>query len=140
MLNDPIFLLIPTPEMNFNKKNSWNVSRGAKMHDMFGQTGLDDDKISLKTYLEEKILEDLNDKKPFGVGYIPEDGDILTMNLEGFELEYCMMGNRQYFHSMKFVHIESRGSHFISGKIVDNMGYDYRPSYYSNTEGGWSAV
>lgn len=133
----PKFLLMPTKTMNFKKQNSWSVSRGAETHELRVQTGICGKELSLQSYLEATLLEDINAFWPFGVGYSPEKRDILTVNLEGFSFEFSMSIDGKYFHSTDSLHFVSRGSFLISGIIVDNMGYDRRPCYFMNTKEGW---
>ena len=133
----PKFLLMPTKTMNFKKQNSWSVYRGAEAHELLTQTGIDNNELSLGSYLEATLLEDINAFWPFGVGYIPEKRDILTLNLEGLEFEFSVSEDGKYFHSTDALHFVSKGSYLISGIIVDNMGYDRRPSYFMKTGEGW---
>ena len=53
-----------------------------------------EDPESLKSYLEEKILNDLNNTKVFDFEYLPQDGDLLDLNYDDFEFSYKVVGGK----------------------------------------------
>ena len=53
-----------------------------------------EDPESLKSYLEEKILNDLNNTKVFDFEYLPQDGDLLDLNYDDFEFSYKVVDGK----------------------------------------------
>ena len=47
-----------------------------------------EDPVSLQSYLEEKILSDINNTKVFDFEYSPQDGDLLDLNYDEFVFSY----------------------------------------------------
>ncbi|MDA8752079.1 hypothetical protein N9M58_01045 [Amylibacter sp.] len=47
-----------------------------------------EDPASLQSYLEEKILSDINNTKVFDFEYSPQDGDLLDLNYDEFVFSY----------------------------------------------------
>ena len=47
-----------------------------------------EDPESLQSYLEEKILSDINNTKVFDFEYSPQDGDLLDLNYDEFVFSY----------------------------------------------------
>ena len=47
-----------------------------------------EDPESLQSYLEEKILNDINNTKVFDFEYSPQDGDLLDLNYDEFVFSY----------------------------------------------------
>ena len=47
-----------------------------------------EDPESLHSYLEEKILSDINNTKVFDFEYSPQDGDLLDLNYDEFVFSY----------------------------------------------------
>lgn len=53
-----------------------------------------DDPDSLKSYLEDKILSDVNNTKVFDFEYLPQDGDLLNLNYDDFEFSYKVVDGK----------------------------------------------
>ena len=53
-----------------------------------------EDPVSLQSYLEEKILSDINNTKVFDFEYSPQDGDLLDLNYDEFVFSYKVVDGK----------------------------------------------